>query len=624
MLKTITPRITTLPSSAKLGAHVQDDGQTQFLVWAPLSKNVHVHVKSPKDTLVPLEEISEGYFGAVTEALPPGSTYFLKLDGKLERPDPVSRFQPSGVHGVSQVIDSKFHWEDASWAGLPLEKYIIYELHIGTFSKEGNFDGILKSLPHLKELGITAIELMPVAQFPGERNWGYDGVFPFAVQNSYGGPVGLKHFVNACHKEGLAVILDVVYNHLGPEGNYLSDFGPYFTNRYSTPWGLALNFDGPDSNHVRRYFIENALSWVTDYHIDALRLDAVHAICDFSPITFLEELEAVVHAEAERLNRKIYLIPESDLNNSRLIRSKNQGGYGYDAQWNDDFHHSLHTILTGEKTGYYMDFGKMHHLRKSLTEGYVYTGNYSKYRRRNHGNKSKDIEGKRFVVFSQNHDQIGNRFSGDRLSHSLSFEQLKCAAGITLLSPYLPLLFMGEEYGEKAPFQYFISHSDKQLIEAVRKGRNQEFKSFNWEGEAPDPQAEETFKDCKLQWDLREAEPNKTLFQFYKKLIHLRKSEHVFSSSLKSSMQVKSFEDYRVINISRSLGEEEMAMSFNLGNDVSSLLIYKGNWNKIIDSAGPEWGGKRASVPDEINCEDETLMNFQPWSFVVLKKGKGS
>src|SRR5262249_16007104 len=329
---------------------------------------------------------------------------------------------------------------------------------------------------------------MPVAQFSGSRNWGYDGVFPFAVQNSYGGPRGLKKLVNACHERGLAVILDVVYNHLGPEGNYLAHFAPYFTERYKTPWGPALNFDDVDSDEVRRFFVSNALEWITDYHIDALRLDAVHAILDHSALNILEELANAVHARGTSLNRRVYVIAESALNDTRIVRTTELGGYGLDAQWNDDFHHSLHTLLTSEREGYYVDFGDFQHMAQAFSEGFGYSGRYSVNRRRRHGNSSLSIPPVRFVLYAQNHDQLGTRMRGERGTELVSVEQHNRAAGAVLLSPFVPLLFMGDEYGETAPFQYFVSHSDKQLIEAVRRGRIEEFAAFNWKDEPPDPQ----------------------------------------------------------------------------------------------------------------------------------------
>lgn len=340
-----------------LGAIYLGDGRCRFRVWAPFSQRVQVHIIAPQDRVVPLARDSWGYHQGMVEGAEPGSLYLYLLDGGKERPDPASRSQPQGVHGPSEVVDPTFPWEDGAWSGLPLRDYVIYELHVGTFTPEGTFEAVIPHLDYLRDLGVTAVELMPVAQFPGGRNWGYDGVYPFAVQDSYGGPSGLKLLVDACHQRGLAVALDVVYNHRGPEGNYLGDYGPYFTERYRTPWGHALNFDGADSDDVRRYFVENALFWVTEYHVDALRLDAVHAILDHAPRTFLEDLAEAVHEQAERLNRRVYLMPESSANDARLIRSRELGGYGLDAQWNDDFHHALHTLLTGERQGYYQDYG---------------------------------------------------------------------------------------------------------------------------------------------------------------------------------------------------------------------------------------------------------------------------
>ena len=376
-----------------------DSGRCLFRVWAPAVSTVELILAGPTERVVPLVRSADGYFSRELENIPSGTLYRYRLDGEEDRPDPASRFQPQGVHGPSQVIEPSFPWADQNALDLPLKDYVIYELHVGAFTADGTFDAIMPHLPELKDLGITAIELMPVTQFPGSRNWGYDSVQPFAVQDSYGGPQGLKRLVNACHQIGLAVILDVVYNHLGPEGNYLADFGPYFTDRYKTPWGLALNFDGPDSEPVRRYFIDNALYWVQEFHIDALRLDAVHAILDHSPYSFLEQLADEVHQTAKTLNRRVFLFPESAANDSRLIRAREFGGYGFDAQWNDDFHHALRAVLTGERGGYYVDYGEFHQLVKAYREGFVYSGEYSQHRRRRHGTVTQDIPAERFVVF---------------------------------------------------------------------------------------------------------------------------------------------------------------------------------------------------------------------------------
>ncbi|MBZ0305893.1 MAG: malto-oligosyltrehalose trehalohydrolase, partial [Anaerolineae bacterium] len=428
----------------KPGAIFTQDGSCQFCVWAPAAKNVTVHLLSPQEKLIPMQPAANGYHTALVDGIEPGTRYQYQFNG-LERPDPASHFQPEGVHGASQVVNHQFGWTDSAWFGIPLEDYIFYELHVGTFTPEGTFDAVIPHLPSLKSLGVTAIEIMPIAQFPGTRNWGYDGVYIYAPQNSYGGVDGFKRLVDACHQHGLAVVLDVVYNHFGPEGNYLNDFGPYFTDKYQTPWGTALNFDGAHSDDVRRFFIENALYWITEFHVDALRLDATHAMLDFSAAPFLEVLTAAVHAHASVLNRRVYLIAENDRSDNRLLLPPEVGGAGLDAQWSDDLHHALHTLLTGENAGYYADFGQFRQLVQALQQGFVYGGQYSVFRQRRHGTFSPDLPAHRFVVCTQNHDQVGNRMNGERLSHLVSPEDLKLAAGIVLLSPYLPLIFMGEE-----------------------------------------------------------------------------------------------------------------------------------------------------------------------------------
>ncbi|MCU0562302.1 MAG: malto-oligosyltrehalose trehalohydrolase, partial [Desulfobacterales bacterium] len=485
------------------------------------------------------------------------------------------------------------------WRGIPLAHYIIYELHPGTFTAPGTFDAAIERLKDLVDLGITAVELMPVAQFPGERNWGYDGVFPFAVQNSYGGPTGLKRFIDACHGRGLAVILDVVYNHLGPEGNYLGDFGPYFSDLYRTPWGAPLNFDGPDSDAVRRFFIENALAWIAECHVDALRLDAVHAILDFSAQPFLQDLAEAAALFADATGRRIHLIAESALNDTRLIRPPQLGGLGLDAQWNDDLHHSLHALLTGERRGYYCDFGGFDQLLKALREGFVYDGRYSAYRRRRHGSSSRSIPSHRLVVFAQNHDQVGNRLHGDRLSRILPFEALKLAAGIVLLAPQLPLIFMGEEYGETAPFPYFVSHSDPELIAAVRRGRREEFASFGWEGEPPDPQAEATFTSARLTPSQRLAPgPHRHLWEFHRRLIALRRSRRALQSPEPSSLEV--LQAGGRVGLIRRRREEEICVVFHAGAEPVSARVPlpAGRWRKRLDSAEPQWGGPGSRLPD--------------------------
>ncbi|MGE5839563.1 MAG: malto-oligosyltrehalose trehalohydrolase [Deltaproteobacteria bacterium] len=607
-------------SEISLGASYLGANQCNFRVWAPLAQNVEVRIVSPENRVVPLQKDPWGYHNALVEGVESGSLYRYRLNGLKERSDPASRFQPQGVHGPSQVIDPSFPWDDAPWSGLPFSDYLIYEVHTGTFTTDGTFDAMIPHLEEVKSLGITALELMPVAQFPGTRNWGYDGVYPFAVQGSYGGPEGLKRLVNACHQRGLAVVLDVVYNHLGPEGNYLGDFAPYFTDRYRSPWGEAINYDGPHSDEVRHFFIENALYWVTEFHVDALRIDAVHAIFDFSAKPFLQELAEAVHRRAELLNRRVHLIPESSLNDPRLIRAPEVGGFGLDAQWNDDFHHALHSLLTGEREGYYEDFGEIQHLAKALSEGFVYSGEYSCYRQRRHGNSSVSIPGHCFVVFAQNHDQVGNRPGGERLSRLVSFEAQKLAAGVVLLSPYIPLIFMGEEYGEVAPFEYFVSHSDQALIEGVRRGRGEELSQFRWHGEPADPQDESTFLRAKLSHDLRFHGSHRVLLEFYRELIRLRRQVPALRMHSKENLEVQVLYAERVLKIRRWSDTEEAVAVYHFGEEATTLLmpVPRRHWATILDSAAERWEGPRRGGIERLTSGGELRLSLFPWSFVLF------
>ncbi|MCK5342902.1 MAG: malto-oligosyltrehalose trehalohydrolase, partial [Candidatus Heimdallarchaeota archaeon] len=397
----------------KVGAHYIGGNKCEFTVWATFVENVSVCVNSPDKRLIPLEKLDKGYWHVCADNISPGTQYYYQLNDSKKLPDPASFYQPEGVHGVSEVVDHKnFVWDDAGWDGINLSEMILYELHIGTFTPEGTFQAVISKLDDLKDIGINTIEIMPIAQFPGERNWGYDGAYPYAVQNSYGGPTGLKSLVDAAHQKGISVILDVVYNHLGPEGNYLSEFAPYFTDNYKTPWGNAINFDDRYCYGVRNYFIGNMLSWFDNYHIDGLRLDAIHSIFDRGAKHILEELADHAALISRRLGRKHYLIAESDLNDSRIIKSKDKGGYGIDAQWCDDYHHLVHTLLTQERSGYYDDFQDISQIENALGGGFVYTGQYSDFRKRNFGGSSKEIQESQLIVFSQNHDQIGNRKRG--------------------------------------------------------------------------------------------------------------------------------------------------------------------------------------------------------------------
>ncbi len=604
------------------GARYKGNNKCNFTVWAPLAKSVKLQLtKRPGERLIALEKNDTGYWSKEVEDISPGSLYFYRLEDLIRRADPASYFQPEGVHGPSAVVDHKFNWKDDNWPGIPLEQMLIYELHVGTFTQEGTFDAISKRLKDLHNLGINTIELMPVGQFPGERNWGYDGVFPYAVQNSYGGPKGLKQLVNACHKNHLAVILDVVYNHLGPEGNYLRDFGPYFTDKYKIPWGHALNFDGPYSDQVRDFFFENALYWFREYHIDALRLDALNAIYDTSARNFIEELVERVEQFSKDCGRKYYLIGESDLNDVKLIKPRNKGGYGLDSQWNDDFHHSLHTLLTKEQNGYYQDFGKLDDLAKAFREGFVYSWNYSKFRKRHHGNSSKRLPAQKFTVYIQNHDQTGNRMLGERISNLVSFEALKLAAGAVILSPYIPMLFMGEEYAEESPFLYFVSHTDQDLIKAVRKGRAAEFKSFQWKGKFPDPQSVRTFRNSKLNWEKRSEGRHKILLDFYRRLIKLRKSIPNFTN--RKSLAVRTLPAKQILLWHRRFGNRQIQCLMNFSESEQNLKMYAPHfgWIKILDSADKKWEGPGPQLPNAVGGKQQVLM--PPFSVAVFERKEG-
>ena len=492
-------------------------------VWAPEAERVEVVLGNQRR---PLDRGTNGWWAIEDEDLTPGTDYAFSVDGGDPRPDPRSAWQPEGVHGPSRLVDHGAHeWADDDWRGFHLPSAVLYELHPGTFTPEGTLDAAVHRLDHLVELGVDAVSLLPVNAFPGRHGWGYDGVGLYAVHDPYGGPEALKRFVEACHRRGLGVILDVVYNHLGPSGNYLGEFGPYFTDRYVTPWGDAPNLDGAGSDEVRRFFLDNALMWLRDYHMDGLRLDAVHAVVDTSAVHLLEELATEVEGLESELGRPLWLIAESDLNDPRLLWSRERGGYGLDAQWSDDFHHALHAAITGEDTGYYADFGGLEPLATALREAWVYAGRHSPHRGRRHGRTRGDLRGYRFLGYIQNHDQVGNRAQGDRIGHLVGPDLQKVAAAIVLMAPFVPMLFQGEEWGASSPFQYFTDHEDPELGAAVREGRRSEFSAFGWDPEeVPDPQDPETFRRSRLDWDERRSEPHDDLERWYRELIALRRS----------------------------------------------------------------------------------------------------
>jgi maltooligosyltrehalose trehalohydrolase len=604
----------------RIGSFYNSDNSLEFCVWAPLQEKMALKVVFPSgEQRIPMQKDSQGYWRVVLQR--PGEKgvrYQYELANSLLRPDPASSFQPDGVHGPSEAINhGRFIWSDGNWKNLPLEEMVIYELHVGTFTPEGTFQGVISRLDELLDLGINTIELMPVAAFPGERNWGYDGTYPFSVQRSYGGPQGLKELVSACHNKAIAVILDVVYNHLGPEGNYLAEFAPYFTDKYCTAWGKAINFDGAHSRQVRNFFVENALYWLEQYHIDALRLDAVHGIFDKSKKHILAEISETTQDLSRRLGKDHYLIAESDLNDSKIIRPRSQGGYGIDAQWCDDFHHALHALLTRERIGYYHDFRDISQLEKSYRKGFVYDGIYSKFRKAKHGNSASDLPGSKFIVFSQNHDQVGNRIFGERLSQLVNFEALKVAAAAVFVSSYIPMIFMGEEYAEDSPFHYFVSHSDQDLIKAVHAGRKNEFKSFIRDKEPADPQEINAFLDSKLKWERRSQGKHAVMLRFYRRMIELKKQMPALAVSERRNLKTEIFQKQKCLVLLRGYAENRIIAVFNFSPKQANISVDPQGeaWRRVIDSAEEQWLGPGSISP--LVVEAAQKISLKPFSFVM-------
>lgn len=581
----------------KTGAEYLNDNKTRFCVWAPFKEKVAVNLKDKNP--VPLKKDKNGYWEGLVEETGPGDLYKFILEDKETFPDPASRSQPEGVHSWSQIVDHNDHsWQDNDWKGLPISKMIIYELHVGTFTEEGTFQAVIDKLDHLLDLGINTIEIMPISQFPGDRNWGYDGVYPYAAQHSYGGVAGLKKMIDACHSKGIAVLLDAVYNHMGPEGNYLSQYGPYFTEKYQTPWGAALNFDDKHSDEVRNFFLQNALMWLEEFRFDGLRLDAIHEIIDRGARHLLKEMRQKIDELEEKTGRHYVLIAESDLNDTKVVNPYDKGGYALEGQWVDDFHHAVHTLLTGEKDGYYSDYGKISHLAKSFKQGFIYDGIYSTHRKRTIGNSPKDLPLHHFVVSIQNHDQIGNRMLGDRLSNLISFEAQKLAAGIMLTSPFVPMLYMGEEFAEDNPFQYFVSHGDPELVKAVQQGRKREFEYFlTHDGDFPDPQSKETFNHSKLNWNFRDDPAKKNMFKFYKHLLKLR-HEGKFESFRKKEIQSEAFEEEKILTV-RTEGTNGLFAVFNFSDKPQKINLPESDQELLIASADKEWGGSENFSPGD-------------------------
>lgn len=611
------------PWQPRLGALLDGD-RCVFRVWAQNAHDVRLHLVGDRGEYVAMTRDEFGYCTAEVDGIAAGQAYFYTLDG-TDYPDPVSRYQPQGIFGPSAVVERAFAWGDGAWFGRPLQEFVIYELHVGTFTDGGTFASAIDRLDDLVDVGITAVELLPVAQFSGARNWGYDGVLQFAVQDSYGGPDGLKQFVDACHQRQIAVILDVVYNHFGPEGNCYPAYAPYLTDHYKTPWGPGVNFDGPYSDEVRAFFIENALYWFHEYHIDGLRLDATHHMYDNRAVHVLQELAATMAEHRERTNRRFCLIAESDTNNPQLLRPLNVGGIGMDAQWNDDFHHTVHALLTNETGHYYAGYDALESLVKALREGFVYSGQYSPYRKRSHGASSHDIPAKHLIVFTQNHDQVGNRLPSERIARYLPFDALKLWIGLAALSPYVPMIFMGEEYAEPALFNFFTDFSDEALIEAVTRGRMAQFGLGASEDEGfPHPQDDATFTQSRLDHRLKSGGKHAVMLAFHKTLFRLRREVPALATLDKAQMQVVGFEDDSVVFWRRWHGHDEVCAAYNVGAATAELQlpVPAGRWRCLLDSSEARWREDAADpyavAPDRyLDSSGTVVLALAPHSFVL-------
>ena len=557
----------------------------KFGVWAPSVERVALQWR---DKILPMEGPNRrGWWRLEVPEAECGDTYaFLLDDDSTPYPDPRSLRQPESVHGVSQLYDhSAFQWHDQHWRGAPKVGSVIYELHIGTFSEGGTFDSAIPKLSHLVELGVSHVEVMPVAAWAGTQGWGYDGVALFATHEAYGGPDGFKRFVDACHAHGLSVILDVVYNHFGPVGNYTIKYGPYLNADRKTPWGDAVNLDGEGSDEVRRFFIDNALMWLKDYHCDGLRFDAVHAFIDLSAVHFLEQLSIEVERLSATLAKEFYLIAESDLNDPQVVRSREANGYGMDSQWSDDFHHSLFTLLFNPEegeTGYYGDFGALGDLHKALKQAYVYDGQYSRYRKRRHGRPADGLTAHHFVHFDQNHDQVGNRAKGERLEHLVGLHAAKVAMGLLLTAPYVPMLFMGEEWVTSSPFLYFADHDDEEMRKKVAEGRKREFAAFGFDDDVPNPEDQDTYERSKLNWEEQSEGKHAEMMAWVKSLIKLRRSTIALNDGDMHRILVSTDDERRTLVMER----EEARILINLGSESCSFGLLQGETLKLISRDG--------------------------------------
>lgn len=603
--------------------HKHQSESCDFTVWAPKASRVNLKLLKDKSSLG-MEKAGNGYWRCNVTSLPAGCEYLYELDGKVALPDPASHFQPKGVFGPSTVVDhERFVWEDPDYKGLPLSDIVFYELHVGAFTPRGTFQAIIEKLDSLVDLGVNALEFMPLAQFPGTRNWGYDTVFPFAIQNSYGTPDELKALVNECHLRHIAVFVDTIYNHSGPEGSWLNRYAPYFVERQGGRWGPVINLDGEYCEGVRNYFLQNTIHWFRDYHIDGFRLDAVLSMPDTTKPHFLQELTALAEAYSKATGRRHWLIAESGYNQPIVLKPRLAGGYGFDGQWLDDFQHAVQAVLTGEREGYYKNYGTLTHLKETLIHVYVHVGGGfagSTFHRRKKDELFFWIPSYRLIVFSQNHDQVGNRMLSERLTELAGFEAAKLAAGMVILSPYTPMLFMGEEYAETAPFNFFVDYADKNLSAATRKGRTKEFSSFHWKGESPDPSDAKTYEASKINWTLREKAENQKIFAYYKALLKLRSVLALASFGDRQEMLVKASCHQKVLFVLRRLGNKTCVIAANVSKETKTChWMHEGsNYRKILDSADAEWNGSGASLPNATSLGDK--LAFQSFNFVVYLK----
>lgn len=593
-----------------MGAFIVDreKQRVEFRVFAYEKKGVSLLLKAGEgEQVIPMTQEEPHIYSTVVEGQGLELLYKFRIEKEGDFPDPYSHFQPQGIHEYSQVVDHEaFQWQDSAWKGRELEEMIIYELHIGAFTPEGTFRGAVERLDYLVNLGVNTLELMPVVQTPGKWNWGYDGINFFSVNNNYGTPDDLKYLVDSCHQKGLSVLLDVVYNHLGPEGNYLPVYGPYFTEKHETPWGSAVNFDDGYCEYTRQMVLESIRHWLEKYHVDGFRLDAVNAIKDDGPIHILQEIASTARELSSRLGRKMWVIAETDQNDVTVINPRGKGGFGIDAQWMDDMHHVIHSVLTGENQGYYMDYGSIEGLAK-VYHNYLYTGEYSHFWERDRGTDASENPGRQFVVALQTHDQVGNRAQSERISSLVDFSYLKAAAGLIFFSPYIPLIFMGEEYAEKNPFLFFTNFEDAELKKAVSQGRKKEFENFGWD-DVPDPEDDNSFYRSRLTPPEKWNQENRWIHNFYKDLISLRKSHPVLNTLDKQNLTVNIKKETRVVEILRRSGGQKLAGLFNLGKNDT---YHHHTGKALLNSEWKQYGGNQE--------EEESSSRLLKGSMIILE-----